>query len=143
MEYSWLIYAVLSAFFAGVVSIFGKVGLRDVDPNIASLIRVFVMFVFLLIIVMFQGKFLESVNFFLNKKGMFFIVLSAIAGALSWIFYFFALKIGEVTKVVSIDKLSIVFAVVLAFVFLNEKINFKTGFGLLMMIIGSILVSIN
>jgi transporter family protein len=122
MEYSWIIYALLSAIFAGLVAIFGKIGLKGVDSGTATMIRAFVMFVFLFLVIAYQGKLVGVMDIVSGKKLMLFIVLSGVAGALSWLFYFLALQSGQVTKVASIDRLSIVFAMIFAIVFLNVRI---------------------
>jgi bacterial/archaeal transporter family protein len=141
MEYSWLVYALLSAIFAALVAIFAKIGLKEVDANTATMIRAFIMFVFLFIVVSFQGKLGLISGFFSDKKIVYFIILSGIAGALSWLFYFLALKKGSVIKVVSIDRLSIVFATVFALVFLNEKLSFKNAMGVLLIVVGAIVIA--
>jgi bacterial/archaeal transporter family protein len=143
MEYLWLIFALLSAFFAALVAIFGKIGLANVDSNLATAIRAIIMAIFLFLIVTIQGKLYEIPGFFSGSKIFYFIVLSGIAGALSWLFYFLALKHGSVTKVVSIDRLSIVFAMVFAIIFLGEKVSLKNIGGVILIVIGAIVISIN
>ncbi|MFA5174009.1 MAG: EamA family transporter [Candidatus Pacearchaeota archaeon] len=140
---SWLIFALLSAVFAALVSIFAKVGLQGVDANTATTVRAFIMFLFLIGVILIQGKFDNIFVFFLDKKILLFIILSGIAGALSWLFYFIAIKKGTVTKVVSIDRLSIVFAMVFAFVFLNEKVTIKSILGVLLIAVGAIIIAID
>lgn len=142
MGYTWLIYAFLSAVFAALVAIFAKIGLQKVDPNVATTIRAGIMFIFLVGVIYFQGKISEIPNFF-SSKIIWFIILSGIAGALSWLFYFMAIKQGTVTKVVSIDRLSIVFAVIFSFVFLNEKITFKTGLAVALIAAGAIIIALD
>lgn len=138
----WLIYALLSALCAALVAIFAKIGLKGVDTNVATTIRALIMFVFLLIVILIQGKLGEINTFFSNSKVMWFIVLSGIAGALSWMFYFIALKYGSVTQVVTIDRLSIVFAIVFAFLLLNEKISLQKGLGVFLIVIGAIIIAL-
>ena len=142
MGYSWLIFVILSAVCGALVAIFAKIGLQGVDTNTATTVRALIMFVFLLLVITFQGKFQDMASFFTNQRVLLFIVLSGIAGALSWMFYFIAIKQGSVTKVVSIDRLSIVFAMIFAFVFLNEKVSLKTGLGVILVTIGAIIVAI-
>ena len=115
---SWAIYALLSAFFAALVAIFGKIGIKDVDSNLAVAIRTIIIMVFAWAIVFFQGN--ASEMFKISKFSMTFIVLSAFATGLSWLFYFKALQLGEVARVAPIDKLSIVLTIILAFLFLGE-----------------------
>lgn len=143
MNFTWLIFSLLSAFTAALVAIFGKIGLKDIDTNVATAIRVIVMTIFLLIIVFMQGNVFDKFSsIFSNNKAMIYIVLSGIAGALSWLFYFLALKIGKVYQVTAIDRLSLVFAIILAIIFLGEKISLKAGIGAALMIFGAILIAI-
>jgi bacterial/archaeal transporter family protein len=142
MNYAWLIFALLSAFFAALVAIFGKVGLQNLDSNTATAIRAVVMAIFLIIVITLQGK-LNQIGVILScNKAVLFIILSGIAGGLSWLFYFYAIKLGDVTKVVPIDRLSIVFAILLAFVFLGEKLTLKVAIGAALIAIGAIFVAI-
>ena len=142
MNYTWLIFALLSAFFAALVAIFGKVGLENLDTNTATAIRAVVMAVFLIIVIALQGKLNQISAIMSCNKAALFIVLSGIAGGLSWLFYFYAIKLGDVTKVVPIDRLSIVFAILLAFIFLGEKITIKVAVGAALIAIGAIFVAI-
>lgn len=116
---SWAIYALLSAFFASLVAIFGKIGVKDVDSNLAVAIRTVIIVFFAWGVVMLQGNAADM--FKISRYAMTFIVLSALATGLSWMFYYKALQLGEVSRVAPIDKLSIVLTVILAFVFLAEK----------------------
>ncbi len=142
MDYSWLIFAVLSAITASLVAIFGKIGLQGVDTNTATTVRAVIMAVFLILVIVVQGK-LSNVNIvFANHKAIAFIALSGVAGALSWLFYFLAIKSGKVSQVVPIDRMSVVFALVLAFLFLGEKVSLKVGIGAALMVAGAILVAL-
>lgn len=116
---SWAIYAVLSAFFGALVAIFGKIGVRDVDSNLAVAIRTVIIVFFAWGIVLAQGNARDVSR--ISRHSMIFLVLSAIATGLSWLFYYKALKLGEASRVAPIDKLSVALAVVMAFVFLGEK----------------------
>lgn len=116
---NWAIYAVLSAFFASLVAIFGKIGIKGVDSNLAVALRTIIIVVFAWAIVLIQGNWAEM--FKISKFSYTFIFLSAIATGLSWMFYYKALQLGEVAKVAPIDKLSIALTIILAFVFLAEK----------------------
>ncbi|MFC4600438.1 EamA family transporter [Cohnella hongkongensis] len=137
----WLVYALLSAVAAALVAIFGKIGLKDIDANSATAIRAVIMALFLLGVVFVQGKFAQLGEIFVQKKAMAFIVLSGVAGALSWLFYFMALKGGKVSQVGPIDKLSVVLAVVLAFLFLGERISWINSIGVALIALGAILVA--
>ena len=139
---AWLIYALLSAITAAAVAILGKIGLQQLDANTATAIRAVVMAIFLVGVVVVQGK-LNLVNTFLNdKKALLIIALSGIAGALSWLFYFMAIKEGKVSQVAPIDKLSVVFAVVFAVILFGEKISLLAGVGVAMIAVGAILVAL-
>ncbi|TFE30671.1 EamA family transporter [Cohnella luojiensis] len=138
----WLIYALLSAATAALVAIFGKIGLKDIDANSATAIRAVIMALFLLGVVVVQGKFSQLGEIVAQKKAMSFIVLSGVSGALSWLFYFLALKGGKVSQVAPIDKLSVVLAVVLAFFFLGEKISWINALGVAMIAGGAVLVAL-
>lgn len=116
---TWALYAVLAAFFASLVAIFGKIGIKGVDSNLAVAIRTVIIVIFAWGIVAVQGNWREI--FAISKHSYIFIVLSAIATGLSWLFYYKALQIGEVSRVAPIDKLSIALTIVLAFIFLAEK----------------------
>jgi len=125
---NWLFYALLSAASAAMVSIFGKLGLQNIDSNAATAVRAIVMMIFLVGVVFAQGNIMQLPVIFADKKALGFIALSGIAGATSWLFYFLALKVGSVSQVAPIDKLSVVFSVILAIIFLGEKVNFINGF---------------
>lgn len=129
----WVPYAILSAVFAAAVAIFGKIGLKGIDSTLATTVRSVIMALFLLTVALSMGKFSGwTLSSFGNKEWL-MIALSGIAGALSWLFYFFAIKNGNVTAVAAIDRLSIVFIVILATLFLGEAFTWKT-------LVGSILI---
>lgn len=129
---NWIIYAILSALFASLVAIFGKIGVKNVDSNLAVAIRTVIIVFFAWGIVFLQGNANEI--FKIPKYALTFIILSAIATGLSWLFYFKALQLGPVSGVAPIDKLSVALAVIMAFVFLGEKMALGN-------IIGTILVT--
>jgi len=116
---SWVVYAILSAFFASLVAIFGKIGIKGVDSNLAVAIRTIIIVVFAWVIVFIQGNANEV--FKISKYSYIFIILSAIATGLSWMFYYKALQMGEASRVAPIDKLSVALTIILAFMFLGEK----------------------
>ncbi len=137
---TWIIFALLSAGFAALVAIFGKIGLANIDTTLATTVRAVIMAAFLVVVALFLGKqeFLGSIT----SKPLFFIAASGIAGALSWLFYFFALKYGPASGVAAIDRLSVVFVLILALLFLGEHLTWKTGLGAGLVTIGAILMSI-
>lgn len=139
---TWLIYALLSAFTASLVAIFGKIGLQHLDANTATAIRSVVMALFLVGVVLQQGKLSMVSAVLADHRALLFIVLSGIAGALSWLFYFMALKVGKVSQVAPIDKLSVVFAVILAVILLGEKVSLVATIGIVMISFGALLVAL-
>ncbi|MBU2702224.1 transporter family protein [Sporomusaceae bacterium BoRhaA] len=141
MDHLWLVYALLSALTASLVGIFGKIGLQSVDANTATAIRSVIMAVFLLIVIACQGNLRQIPHVLTDTKAFTFIVLSGVAGALSWLFYFLALKYGKVTQVAPIDKLSVVMAAILAMIFLGERVSILGGTGITLIGIGAILVA--
>jgi transporter family protein len=116
---TWAIYAALSAFFASLVAIFGKIGIQGVNSNLAVAIRTVIIVLFAWAIVWIQGTAGEISK--ISKHSWIFLVLSAIATGLSWLFYYRALQLGQASRVAPIDKLSIALTLVLAFTFLGEK----------------------
>lgn len=139
---AWLFYALLSAASAALVAIFGKIGLQQLDANTATAVRAIVMALFLVGVVVAQGKLNLVGSVFADKKALLFIILSGVAGALSWLFYFMAIKSGEVSKVAPIDKLSVVFAVVLAVILFGEKISLIAGIGIALITGGALMVAL-
>jgi transporter family protein len=116
---NWVFYALLSALFASLVAIFGKIGIKGVDSNLAVAIRTLIIVFFAWGIVWIQGN--ASDLFKISRYSYVFIILSAIATGLSWLFYYKALQMGEASRVAPIDKLSVALTIILAFVFLQEK----------------------
>lgn len=116
---TWVTYAILSAFFASLVAIFGKIGVKGVDSNLMVAIRTVIIVIFAWGIVLLQGNAHDI--FKISRYTYVFIVLSAIATGLSWLFYYKALQLGEASRVAPIDKLSIALTIFLAFVFLGER----------------------
>jgi transporter family protein len=135
---NWIIYALLSALFASLVAIFGKIGLKDIDSTLATTIRSIVMALFLVTVSFSLGKF--SMLDGLNSKTLTFIALSGIAGAISWLFYFLALKLGPASAVGAIDKTSIAFVFILALLFLGESFTYMKAGGALLVVLGAILM---
>ena len=138
----WLFYAFGSAICAALVAIFGKLGLKSIDSTLATTIRGIIMASFLLLVSITLKKF-DGFHFNnLSNKDWILITLSGVAGALSWLFYFFALKYGDASKVVAIDRLSIVLVVILAAIFLAEGFTWKSITGAILMAGGAILISL-
>ncbi|HEY3589518.1 MAG TPA: EamA family transporter [Buttiauxella sp.] len=139
---AWLVYALLSAATAALVAIFGKIGLQHLDANTATAIRAVVMALFLVGVVVVQGKLNLIGTVLADKKALLFILLSGIAGALSWLFYFMAIKSGDVSRVAPIDKLSVVFAVILAVILFGEKLSLIAGIGVALISCGALMVAL-
>lgn len=116
---NWAWYAVLSAFFGALVAIFGKIGVRDIESNLAVAFRTAIIVFFAWGIVLVQGNARDLLR--VSRHTLIFLFLSAIATGLSWLFYYRALQLGEASRVAPIDKLSVALAVAMAFVFLGEK----------------------
>lgn len=136
----WIIYAFGSAAFAALVAIFGKIGLTGIDSTLATTVRSVVMAVFLILVSLSLGKF-GGLGEFSNKTYL-FIILSGLAGALSWLCYFLALKYGPVSGVVALDRTSIAMAIVLAALFLGETLSWKTALGGAMVVAGALIVAL-
>lgn len=123
----WVVYALLSAVFASLVAILAKIGIKDVDSDLATAIRTVVIVVMAWVIVFAKGT--ASAISQVSRHSMIFILLSGAATGLSWLFYFKALQAGKVSQVAPIDKLSIALTLVLSFLLLGEQITIKTGIG--------------
>ncbi|WP_341265526.1 EamA family transporter [Morganella morganii] len=139
---TWLIYALLSAISAAMVAVFGKIGLQHLDANTATAIRAVIMALFLFGVVVVQGKLNLISEIIENRKALFLIALSGIAGALSWLFYFMAIKNGQVSQVAPIDKLSVVFAVIFAVILFGEKISLIAAGGVALITVGALMVAL-
>ena len=124
---SWVIYAILSAFFDALTSILAKIGISDINSNLATAIRTIVVLIMAWGIVFMTGA--QSGIQDITAKSWIFLVLSGIATGLSWLFYYKALQLGDASKVVPIDKFSVVISMILAFVILKEDLTFKTVMG--------------
>ncbi len=135
----WFLLAVLSAFFAALVAIFAKIGLQGVDSTVGTAARAIVMTLFIVIFVISIGKGPQLTQF--TSKDMGFIILSGVAGALSWLFYFAALKLADASKVAPVDRASVLIVMVLAALFLGEKITLKTATAGVLIFIGLLLLA--
>ncbi|MBE0512164.1 EamA family transporter [Candidatus Bathyarchaeota archaeon] len=136
----WFLLAALSAFFAALVSIFAKIGLQRVDSTVGTAARAIVMVLFIVVFVISSGKRLQLTQF--TSKDMGFIVLSGIAGALSWLFYFAALKLADASKVAPVDRASVLIVMVLAALFLGEKVTLKTATAGVLIFVGLLLFAV-
>jgi transporter family protein len=134
----WWIYALLSAFFASLTALFAKIGVTNVNANLATAIRTVIILVLAWGIVFFRGEY-KTIHS-LSKHNLFFLVISGIATGLSWIFYFKALQTGKVSQVAPVDKLSVALTILLSVIFLGEALSWKTAFGALLIIGGTIIL---
>lgn len=138
---TWPVLALLSALFASLVAIFGKLGMKEVDALSATTIRSIIMSVALVCVFVFQfsqGKSHSFTSF--NVDVWKFVVLSGLAGAASWICYFQALKIADASKVATLDRMSLLMTFLFAVIFLGEKLTWKLAAGAVLMIAGSFIV---
>ena len=134
----WLVFALLSAIFAALTSILAKIGIEGVNSNLATAIRTVV------VVVMAWGMvFLTNAQngiAEISKRSWLFLILSGLATGASWLCYYKALQLGNASKVVPIDKLSVVFTLVLAFVFLHEDFTIKSLIGCILIGIGTLVM---
>lgn len=131
----WVLYALLSALFAALTSILAKIGIENVNSNLATAIRTAVVLIMAWGIVFITGKQNEVAN--IVPKSWIFLILSGCATGLSWLFYYKALQIGEASKVIPVDKFSVVISMVLAFAVLGETVKIKSIIGGLFITIGT------
>ncbi|GHU25917.1 membrane protein [Spirochaetia bacterium] len=129
----WIVFALLSAIFAALTSILAKIGIEHIDSTVATAIRTIVVVIVSWAIVFFTGK--QQTLAFIDRKSLIFLILSGIATGVSWLCYYRALQSGPASKVIPIDKFSVVIGIVLAFFLLGESVDKKT-------IIGGALISI-
>lgn len=132
----WWLFALLSAVFAALTSILAKVGIEGVDSNLATAIRTMVVVGMSWLMVFVTNAQSGITN--IGKKSCLFLVLSGLATGASWLCYYKAIQIGDVSKVVPIDKLSVVFTLVLAFIFLHEEFNAKSLVGCILIAAGTL-----
>ena len=136
----WILYALGSAVFAALTAITAKVGVSGINSNLATSIRTFVVLIISTGIV-FSTKEFQNITS-IPQKTWIFLVISGLMTGLSWLCYFKALQMGETSRVVTIDKFSLVFVLLLSAIFLREKINFKMIFGCILITVGTILMVI-
>lgn len=136
----WFIFALLSAIFAALTSIFAKVGLNGIDSNLATAVRTVVVVAMAWVMVFLTNA--QSGISQISQKGWLFLIFSGLATGASWLCYYKALQIGQVSRVVPIDKLSVVITLVFAFLFLHEKFNVKSLVGCLMIAAGTLVIAL-
>lgn len=134
----WFVFALLSAVFAALTSILAKIGITGVNSNLATAIRTVVVVIMswgMVFLTNAQGGISE-----IGKKSWLFLILSGLATGISWLCYYKALQLGQVSKVVPIDKLSVVITLILAFVFLHEEFTLKSLFGCILIGAGTLVM---
>ncbi|WP_250278135.1 EamA family transporter [[Clostridium] colinum] len=136
---TWILYAILSAIFASLTSIFAKIGISNIESNLATAIRTFFVLIMAFIVLIYNKKIKYLKN--IDKKEMIFIILSGLSTGISWLCYYYAIQNGIVSVVVPIDKLSILVSIVLSFIIFKEKLNRKSIWGLIFIIIGTLLIT--
>lgn len=134
----WWIYALLSALFAALTAIFAKIGIKGVDTDLATAIRTAIILVIAWGIAFIKGS-AENIGG-LTKINWIFLILSGCATGLSWIFYFKALQLGEVSQVAPVDKLSVALAIILSAIFLKEILTWQTAIGAILIITGTLVL---
>ena len=134
----WIVYAVLSSFFAGITAILAKCGIKNTDSNIATAMRTSVVLFFSWLLVLFTGVFTEIKS--INLQTFIFLILSGLATGASWLCYFRALQLGNVNKVVSIVKSSTVLTIILAVIFLHETFTLTKGLAIILISLGTMLM---
>ncbi len=134
----WWIYAILSAVFASLTAIFAKLGVSDMDSNLATGIRTVVVLIMIWSLLLLRGEVRGLSS--LSRQNLIFLCLSGIATGLSWLFYFKAIQLGNISQVAPIDKLSVALTIVLAMVFLGESLTLKSAIGAALIILGTVVM---
>lgn len=136
---NWFWWAIASAFFAGVTAVLAKAGVQGVDSHLATAVRTTVIVIFVWAVVWLSGGLSGLPT--IGRRPMLFLFLSGLATGVSWLCYFRALQLGEASKVASIDKLSIVFVLVFAVIFLREKLDWAAAGGIGLILAGALLLT--
>ena len=136
----WLILSILSAFFAAVTSILAKIGIENVDSNLATAIRTLVVVIMSWLIVFITNA--QTGIHDISNKSWLYLILSGLATGLSWLCYYAAIKSGQVSKVVAVDKASVILTFIMAFIFLGEKFTQKSIIGAILIGIGTFIMVI-
>ena len=136
----WFYYALLSALFAALTAIFAKIGVANINSNLATGIRTVVILIMIWSIVLIKNE-AKGIGS-LSKQNIIFLILSGLATGLSWLFYFKALQVGKVSQVAPVDKLSVAIAIILSLFFLKESISVKEIVGAGLIITGAIVLAV-
>ncbi len=136
----WFVFALLSSVFAALTSIFAKIGIDGINSNLATAIRTTVVLVMVWLMVFLTGG--KGGISEISRRGWIFLILSGLATGASWLCYYKALQIGDVSKVVPIDKLSVVITILMAFIFLHEQFTVKALIGAVLITVGAVVMAI-
>ena len=140
MSADWRVFALGSAFFAALTAIFGKVGVSEINSDLATFLRTLVILLVAALLICARHEWQRPEN--LSTKGIVFLVLSGVATGLSWLCYYRALQTGPASRVAPIDKLSVIFVVLFAVSFLGERLTWKVGLGGLLIAAGAVLMAL-
>lgn len=140
MILNWQLFAFGSAFFAALTAIFGKIGVAEMNSNLATFLRTIVILIVVAAIVSYRNEWQRPES--LSTKGILFLVLSGIATGLSWLCYYRALQLGPISKVAPIDKLSVVLVILISVLFLQEKLSLKNSLGAILISLGVLLMAL-
>lgn len=135
----WLVYALVAALFAALTAIFAKLGVASVNSNLATGIRTVVILIMIWCIIMARGE-AKGIST-LSKQNIIFLVISGITTGLSWLFYFKAMQLGNVSQVATVDKLSVALTIIMAVIFLGEPLTLKTFAGASLIILGAVVLA--
>jgi transporter family protein len=138
MEQDWRMFALGSAAFAALTAIFGKVGVTELNSNLATFIRTIVILLVAAFLVTLRGEWQRPDA--LSTKGVAFLIASGVATGMSWLCYYRALQLAPASRVAPVDKLSVVFVVVFAVIFLGEELTWKTGVGAVLVTLGALVM---
>ncbi len=136
---NWIFWAILSAFFAGITAVLAKKGVAGIDSNLATAIRTTVVLLFSWAIVLVTNARASAGG--ISRRAWLFLILSGLATGLSWLCYFRALQLGEASRVAPVDKLSVVFAIVLAALVLHEKLGWHHFVGGALIVTGALIIA--
>ncbi len=140
MILTWQYYAFGSAIFAALTAIFGKIGVQEINSNLAIFFRTIVILIMTTIIITTRNEWVKPES--LSTKGLCFLIVSGVATGLSWICYYRALQLGPASKVAPIDKFSVVLVVIFAILFLGEQLTWKVALGTVLIGIGAVLMTL-
>src|ERR1700704_203542 len=135
---NWFLWALLSAFFAGVTAVFAKVGVQEISSNLATAIRTVVILIFAWSVALFTKS--QPIST-IGRRTWIFLILSGIATGLSWLCYFRALQLGEASRVAPVDKLSVVIAILFAAILLHEKLGWQQWVGGSFVVTGAVILA--